>query len=180
MPLRVIAGKYKGRKLNRPTIEEVRPTKDVVKGAIFNALGSSVINSNVLDLFAGSGALGIEALSRGAKYAIFVDSNKDAVNCIKTNLAFIEEKYDIFNINYAKALRNDRINSKIDIVFIDPPYNEDVIKIVDEVKKTGVLKKNAIIVVETDDILSLGEDANERIRHYHFGITNLYIIWRIN
>ncbi|HOF65420.1 MAG TPA: 16S rRNA (guanine(966)-N(2))-methyltransferase RsmD [Bacilli bacterium] len=180
LSLRVIAGKYKGRKLIRPTIDEVRPTKDVVKGAIFNALGSSIINSNVLDLFAGSGALGIEALSRRAKYAIFVDSNKDAINCIKTNLAFVEEKYYIFKADYAKVLQNYTINSKIDIVFIDPPYDGDILKIVDEVKKSGVLKKNGIIVIETDEKLSIGEDVNEKIRHYHFGLSNLYIIWRFN
>ena len=103
-------------------------------------MGSSIINSNVLDLFAGSGALGIEALSRRAKYT-FCDSNKDAINCIKTNLAFVEEKYYIFKADYAKVLQNYTINSKLTLCLLILPMMEDILKIVDEVKKSGVLKR---------------------------------------
>ena len=124
--MRVISGTARGTKLK--TIENIstRPTLDRVKEALFNILQDKLKDSVVLDLFAGSGALGIEALSRGAKKAYFCDKNPEAIKVIKDNLnktRFID-KAIIFNCDYINAIR--KINEELSIVFLDPPYKLDL------------------------------------------------------
>ncbi|MEC8767762.1 MAG: 16S rRNA (guanine(966)-N(2))-methyltransferase RsmD, partial [Actinomycetota bacterium] len=121
--MRVIAGVEKGRKLVAPSGDHIRPTKDRVKEAIFNSLHSYglVNDKSFLDLFSGTGSLGIEALSRGANSVVFVDNNQEAIDCITLNVK---------KLNYgsvSKILKTDALNflkkeEYFDIALIDPPY----------------------------------------------------------
>ena len=151
--MRVISGKAKGTNLSSIESLSTRPTLDRVKESLFNIIQEKINDSIVLDLFAGSGALGIEALSRGAKKAYFCDNNYDAIKMIKKNIEkthFLNQSV-IINSNYKKCLQC--LNEKFDIIFIDPPYKDnlsvDSIKIIIE---QGILNKDALMIIETDEI----------------------------
>ncbi len=124
--MRVIAGKYKRRLLSTlPGHDVTRPTSDRVKESLFNIIADIIQNSVVLDLFAGSGALGIEALSRGAQKAIFIEKNPKAYQIVKSNLHNLQvptDNYLVIKNDAATFLQNKDFETKIDIVFIDPPY----------------------------------------------------------
>ena len=119
--MRVIAGRAGGIRLNVPK-REVRPTMDRVKAAIFSSLGEAVINARVLDLFAGTGALGIEALSRGAASARFVDHDRQAVAAIERNLAKTDFTGRVVQRDVFDFLRRPISTEVFDIIFADPPY----------------------------------------------------------
>ena len=124
--MRVISGKYKRRLLNTlPGNDVTRPTSDRVKENIFNILSDEIKDANVLDLFAGSGSLGIECLSRGAKNAVFVENNINAAKNIQFNLDNLKissQNYVIFKQDASNFLKLNSLNFKIDFIFIDPPY----------------------------------------------------------
>ncbi len=126
--MRVITGLAKGRKLAAPEGLDVRPTKDSVKEAIFSAIQFEIEDSVVLDLFAGSGQLGIEAVSRGAKKAVFVDSSSTSIKFVRENVAHVklEDKCEIRNMPNASYLRSSR--EKFDIALLDPPYDRNLIQ----------------------------------------------------
>ncbi len=151
--MRVISGKARGTKLSSIESLSTRPTLDRVKESLFNIIQNRIIDSVVLDLFAGSGALGIEAISRGAKKTYFCDKNYEAIKMIKQNLTktkFLSQAI-IINEDYKKCL--EKLNEKCDIIFIDPPYKDDLS--VDSVKiiiEKGILNKNGIMILETDEI----------------------------
>lgn len=153
--MRVISGKARGKKLVSLDGQNTRPTLDRVKEALFNIIQFKIIDTNVLDLFAGSGALGIEALSRGANSATFCDKVPDAVRIIKTNIenTHNKEKSIVINKDYSLALNSlSKQNKKFDIIFLDPPYKTDLgIKAVETILELNILAKNGIIVLETDD-----------------------------
>ena len=118
--MRVVAGRYRGRKLASPADDSVRPTTDRIKETVFNILQWQVEGAHVLDLFAGSGALGIECLSRGAADVVFVDKSPSSVALIKQNLKGIEGSFRVVAADFMGVLRSGE--SKFDLVFIDPPY----------------------------------------------------------
>ena len=128
--MRVIAGKYKGRKLNSPEDSSVRPTTDKVKEALFSILTNEIYGARVLDLFAGTGGLGIEALSRGASYCLFADASRKSLALLKSNLEHceVEEETRAVTGDYAKILRNlarrieNGLEQPFDIILLDPPY----------------------------------------------------------
>jgi 16S rRNA (guanine966-N2)-methyltransferase len=121
--VRVVAGAYGGRRLVAPPGDATRPTSDRVREALFSVLGESVQGARVLDLFAGSGALGIEALSRGAAAAVFVDRAQPAISAIRANLEALGIDADVRRMHARTALRTatDR-GEAYDLVFLDPPY----------------------------------------------------------
>lgn len=129
--MRIIGGKLKGKKLAPIRGTKIRPTADRLREAIFNILGDRVKGAFVLDLFAGTGACGIEALSRGAQFAVFVDNSKESIITVKNNVRScgLEQcsetiRWDILkNLNCIEA--HDR---SFDLVFLDPPYNKNCIK----------------------------------------------------
>ncbi len=153
--MRVISGTARGTKLN--SIEELstRPTLDRVKEAFFNIIQPDVEDSVVLDLFAGSGAIGIEFLSRGCKTAYFCDISKKAVNMIHQNLekTRLQKNAIILNKDFKTCL-NELSSKKIafDIIFIDPPYKDDIaVSAVEIILSLKLLNEDGIIIIETDE-----------------------------
>jgi 16S rRNA (guanine966-N2)-methyltransferase len=123
--MRIIAGSAGGIRLVMPRGRtDVRPTPDKVKGAIFSSLGERVVGARVLDLYAGSGALGIEALSRGAAHATFVDQSRGCVEAIQRNLeaAYLVGQADVVGLEISRALRRLADEPKFNLVLADPPY----------------------------------------------------------
>lgn len=122
--MRIIAGTYKGRKLIAPK-NDARPTLDRTKETLFNILQFMVEGRDVLDIFAGSGALGLEAISRGARSAAFVDSDQKSVDAVKKNCELVGCQASIIKADYAQALARLR-PAKFGLVFVDPPYGQDL------------------------------------------------------
>lgn len=176
MPIkgRVIAGKYKSRQLLTLFDEHTRATKYRVKEAMFSAIGSDIINMTVLDLFAGTGALGIEALSRGAQKAIFCENSVQTLQILRKNLEIVEEEVHVLNGDYLLKIKEIAPGS-IDIVFVDPPYTFDINDIVATILQSQILKDNYIIILETDKETSLFLN-DVKIRKYKYGLTHLTII----
>lgn len=150
--MRVIAGTAKRLQLKTVKGDNTRPTTDRIKETLFNMLQNDIEGCIFLDLFSGSGAIGIEALSRGAKEAVFVENNKEAINCIKENLIFtklvnsgIVMSYDVMT---AISMLEGR-NAKFDIVFMDPPYNKEIEKeVLDRLKQSEIIDSDTMIIVE--------------------------------
>jgi len=121
--VRVVAGRHGGRRLVAPAGDATRPTSDRVREALFSVLGASVQGARVLDLYAGSGALGIEALSRGAASAVFVDRAQPAIAAIRANLQALGIEADVRRMQARTALRTASARAEAyDLVFLDPPY----------------------------------------------------------
>lgn len=153
--MKIISGKYKGRVLEGFDIAGTRPTMDRVKESVFAMIQSYLEDAIVLDLFAGSGNLGIEALSEGAQEIYLVDKNKKACQVIKRNINKIGiEASDIFCGDYKSALKKYQEQSiKFDIIFLDPPYQTDLVKkSMEVIEKYELLSKNGIIVAESNTL----------------------------
>ena len=155
--MRVITGKYRGRKLNTPEDYEIRPTTDKAKEALFSILTDEIYGSRVLDLFAGTGSLGIEALSRGARYCVFGDFSRKSIELIKSNLehCHVEEETKVLAGDYRKILRNladkvkDGLEEPFDVIFLDPPYGRDLLDDAFRlIREGGILTKSGLIVAE--------------------------------
>jgi 16S rRNA (guanine(966)-N(2))-methyltransferase RsmD len=150
--MRIIAGIYKGFPLKSFPGMDIRPTPAKVREAVFDILGFKIIDSDFLDLFAGTGAIGIEALSRGAKRATFVDINPNAVNLIKANLSKIKQNdfSDVIKRDYMYSLKMLKLQQrKFDIIFFDPPYYKNISKkVLNEIEKNNILKKNTTVIVQ--------------------------------
>lgn len=181
--MRVIAGKYKGRKLNSPINNDVRPTTDKVKEAIYNILQGEVEDSYVLDMFAGSGGLGIEAISRGAKKVFFCENNSKALDLLVSNLAFCEKgSYEIFKGDYSDCLRLLASRGiKLDIILCDPPYIKKLgSEALSRVQKHDLLADGGKIVVErksSDE--SIEDDYFAKISQRRYGETTLEIFSKV-
>jgi len=152
MGLRIISGELKGKRLFSPKGIKIRPTADRIRENIFNILSSRIINSVVLDLFAGTGALGIEALSRGASFAIFMDTDKDALSVIEKNVAAcrLQGRIKIIRADIVKnnIAPNNRL-PPVNLVFMDPPYNKNLIKpALINLSSSRFLQKNSLIIIE--------------------------------
>ncbi|MFA5449805.1 MAG: 16S rRNA (guanine(966)-N(2))-methyltransferase RsmD [Clostridia bacterium] len=150
--MRVVGGKYRGRNLVSVSGKSVRPTSDRIKESIFNLIQDYTNGADVLDLFAGSGALGIEALSRGAKSAVFSDISRNACETVRSNLHFAKEPYEIFNRDYSDTIRGlSGKAKKFDIIFLDPPYNQGAeSRALAEIEEYDILNSEGIIVLERD------------------------------
>ena len=159
--MRVITGIAKGRRLITLEGEDIRPTADKVKGAIFNSIQFDIEGRCVLDLFAGSGQLGIEALSRGADKAVFIDLSRKAVQVVTQNLEHcnLKENATVFNGDSLSYLKTTR--EKFDIIFIDPPYNKQLAAKALPLA-LNVLNDGGIIVCET----AHNEELPETIGNY--------------
>jgi 16S rRNA (guanine966-N2)-methyltransferase len=150
--MRVIAGLYGGRRLQAPPGMDTRPTSDRVREALFSILGARVEDARVLDLFAGSGALGIEALSRGARAATFVDSAAAAVRAVQANLAAVGAEAQVVRAEARRFLGGASHDGRqYDLVFLDPPYRLAASLGGDlSAALAAVLAPGAVVVAESD------------------------------
>lgn len=158
--MRVVGGEKKGHKLVAPNKSITRPTGDRIKENVFNILGPWIYNTIVLDLFAGSGAIGIEFLSRGAKFCYFCDNNNLSKKIIYRNLAKTDyiSKSKILKMDYRKALKELALQDIIfDYIYIDPPYKKEKFYTTafTIINKNNLLKKDGSIIVEAPKTLNL-------------------------
>lgn len=145
--MRIVAGRYRGRRLTPPSDDSVRPTTDRIKETVFNILQWDVEGARVLDLFAGSGALGIECLSRGAAEVVFADKSPASVALIRQNLKGIEGSYRVLTADFTGVLRSGE--DKFDLIFIDPPYKSGLGELaVDAAFDLGRVAEGGTVVYE--------------------------------
>lgn len=166
--MRIIAGKHRGRVLKEFKGTSVRPTSDRAREALFNIFASKIPDCAFLDMFAGSGAVGIEAISRGAKDVVFIDADKNSINLINSNLSLIGETATVIRkdgIEYAKTTAK-----KFDFIFIDPPYNSDLgeraLKVISE---SGILNDGGVAVFESDQEFSVEFTGLKKVASRRYG-----------
>ncbi len=157
--MRIIAGIYGGRRLQTPADDSVRPTTDKVKEALFSSLQFELQNARVLDLFAGSGQLGIEALSRGAQSAVFVDKSRQSAALAKQNLALCGIEAPVLCMDSLEYLK--QCEERFDIAFLDPPYGtgllQQTLALVGNVMgESGVIVAECPVAEETPEVLPAG------------------------
>lgn len=151
--MRIISGSARGIKLITPEGLKTRPTADRIKESLFNMIALEIPNANFLDLFSGSGAVGIEALSRGARHSTFIDNNKNAISSITQNLkkSKLEKNATIINNDILNALKklSDINNNKFDIIFLDPPYNQGLTEpVLNLIAQSRLLSNDGFIICE--------------------------------
>lgn len=149
MEIFITGGEFKGRRFIVPNNLNVRPTMGVVREALFSSLGNKISNSRFLDLYAGFGTVGIEALSRGAELVTFVEKDRRCVDIIKKNIEEfnLSDRVEIFNMSVEKFLQI--INSSYDIIYLDPPYILDCTTLILKIIDRGILASSGIIIWET-------------------------------
>ncbi|MGY3749154.1 16S rRNA (guanine(966)-N(2))-methyltransferase RsmD [Vagococcus acidifermentans] len=179
--MRVIAGKYKGRKLVSLKGEQTRPTSDKIKGALFNMIGPYFDGGTVLDLYSGSGNLAIEAVSRGCETAFCVDNHYPAVNVIRENITLTKEsgKFHIMKCHADQALQKLAAKrQQFDLVFLDPPYaKQTIVPQIQFMQTHQLLTDGALIVCETDKVVALPDELpGLRLKkRQRYGITEIVI-----
>lgn len=181
--MRIITGKARGVRLAAPRGETTRPTAERTKEAIFSALQFELSGREVLDLFAGSGQMGLEALSRGAAHAVLCDRSREAAdviraNALKTRLAPLCE---VFCSDYASLLRTLRRRRRFDLVFLDPPYAAGVLPdVLQTLDRFELLHDGAIVVCEAGEPVSLtdGElpSCYEVVRQAKYGVAHVTVL----
>lgn len=158
-----------------------RPTSDKVKGAVFNIIAASVGGSDVLDVFAGTGSLGIEALSRGAKHAVFFDRSAESCAVIRANLEHtgFAEKAEVYRTDFAAGIeRLCHSGRKFDIILLDPPYNKNFIQeTLKLMTKNDIIKDSGMVVAEhsTSDVLPAGFEGFRAVDTRKYGDTMITI-----
>ena len=189
--MRVIAGSARRRNLVCPSGNRTRPTTDRIKETLFNILQQEVPDCRFLDLFSGSGGIGIEALSRGAREAVFVERDREAVSCIKTNIknTGFEDRSRVMAMDALQALRRlEQLGAPFDLVFLDPPYERGFEEqVIPFLVASHLVKGGSLIVLETT--LARGEELSgegyladtgkvvlERYKDYK---TNSHLFYRI-
>ena len=177
--MRIIAGNARGRRLQSVPGRHTRPTTDRVKENLFNIMGNTVVGAQVLDLFAGSGGIGIEALSRGASKAVFVDNERQCTAVIRTNLtaASLLPQAEIYTADVFRAVRilgqNQR---KFDFIYLDPPYGRSLAaKTLKEIAANGLLTANGVAVAEHSSKEEIAQASLNliRVRQVCYGDTAL-------
>lgn len=154
MKLRIIAGDFKGRRIEAPEGLQTRPTPDKVRGAVFSMIMDQVYGSIFCDLFAGSGAMGLEALSRGADKCHFAEASREVAQYLIANIekCKTQDRSVVHRTDYRKALKRiEARGDKVDIFFLDPPYESDLIeKAMADIEELGILADGGQIIVEHD------------------------------
>ena len=183
MSMRIVGGLYRHRLINYPNdAKHIRPTKDRIREAIFSAIGD-IDGKVVLDLYAGSGAMGIEAISRGASYCYFVDKNSIAINTIKENISSLkisDSQAIVIKDEDKNALEYFKRNQIcFDVVILDPPYAEgEYQNIIDILLENNLVKEHGIIICESNYSLPLKEIEARKDKEYSYGEIKVRIIWR--
>ena len=172
--MRIIAGEKRGLLLQTPQDMSIRPTYDRVREAVFGRLQFDIRDACVLDLFAGTGALGIEALSRGARSAVFVDQSPAAIKIIRSNLekAKFSDRAQVIFQDAFSALRQLTGHTRFDVVFIDPPYRDMLYaQTLDTLHECAVLADGATLVLESDEPTDLTHPAYGTVKTKKYGKT---------
>lgn len=179
--MRVIAGQAKGKRLKAPPGMNTRPITDMIKEALFNVLGDTVRDSSFLDLFAGSGSVGIEALSRGAKQVVFIDNNSSAVGIIKENIinCGFSKGFSVYRNDVFKALTLfDQRKTKFDLIYVDPPFTIEEIfdQVIYALDHSNILERNGRIILRTQRKKQLTAQLNylEEYRTNNYGESVLH------
>jgi 16S rRNA (guanine(966)-N(2))-methyltransferase RsmD len=179
--MRIVGGEKKGFRLKGPYVKKVRPAMDKVKDSLFSMLYPLKTEElEILDVFAGTGSVGLEALSRGYKYAIFIEANKIMAKNIKDNLELLgySKKANILNKDFRVALRMlYKAKKRFDIIFSDPPYNLGLVnEFFEMLKKYNVLKEDGLLIMEIDNNELPKELSNFKIlKERSYGRTNIVI-----
>jgi len=178
--LRIIAGEWRGRKLIFPDVDGLRPTPDRVRETVFNWLQSVIPGAECLDLFAGSGAMGFEALSRGAAYVTMIERDASAVHALRMNLEVLKAD------NRARLIQGDALvrladlpANSVDILFLDPPYGKGLItKVWHQLEQNNVLKEGALIYLEQEMPLQTADLPENRVilKQKQAGQVNYYLL----
>ena len=181
--MRIIAGSARSLPLRTPEGLDTRPTSDQIKETLFNMLQYDIPGCYFLDLFAGSGQMGLESLSRGGEYAVFVENNRKAAKCIEENIKFT--KFDkvsrLVVSDVVTALYTLEGKYKFDIVFMDPPYNKELEKgALEYLSTSSLLKEDSIIIVEasTETSFDYVEEMGFEITKYKKYKTNVHVFLR--
>lgn len=179
--MRVISGSARGTHLKTLEGLNTRPTTDRIKESMFNLIQTYIYDKNILDLFSGSGSLGIEALSRGGNSAVFVEKHRKAVKVIEDNLTKTRllEKATIMNNDVQDAIsRLSKSNKKFDLIILDPPYSKDfILPVLKSLLEGQLVEKEGIIVIEHEksDILDENLFGFQCIKTKQYGITSISI-----
>ncbi len=180
--MRIISGTARGTNLFTLEGNNTRPTLDRVKESLFNIINLKIFDSIVLDLFSGSGAIGLEFASRGAKEVLLCDNSNKAIQIIKKNIekTHMEEKVKLYNCDYIEFLKNNK-NEKFDIIYIDPPYKTDfIINAINLILHYDMINEDGLIIAETDEPerieMQLKENDIEFIDKRKYGRAYLYFI----
>ncbi len=179
--MRVVSGEYRGRKLKSLTGDNTRPTSDKVKESIFNIIGPYFEGGQVLDLFAGSGGLAIEAISRGMDEAVCVDRNFQAMKIIQENIQITKEpeKFETLKMDANQAIKRLSLEKRsFDLILLDPPYaKQEIVTQIEKIIEGKLLNSAAMIVCETDKSVQLPENILNltRIRQQVYGISAVTI-----
>lgn len=179
MPMRVIAGELRHRHLSYPENDAgIRPTKDRIREAFFSSIGD-ISEQVFLDLCAGCGSMGIEAISRGAKKAIFVDNNRVSLGFIKQNISDLKiNNADIIALDIMDALETLKSkNIKADIVYFDPPYEADFYEsVIAYVYNNDLLSENGVFAFEANKKININNSWYSNIKEYHYGDISVTVL----
>ena len=178
--MRVITGTARGRKLKTPEGMDIRPTTDNVKESIFNIIQFDIEGRRVLDLFAGTGQLGIECLSRGASEVVFIDSSREAVKIVKENLKTCGFSAPVLQLDAVNYLRGC---GKFDLIIIDPPYDSPVYDtVLETINSVDILSDGGIIICESRREKALPEMTApyRKAKEYNYGKVKLCLYRKEN
>lgn len=148
MSLRIIGGAFKGRMLKTPAGDTTRPTQSILREAVFNICQHKIEEARFLDFFAGSGAVGLEALSRGAKFTVFVEQNRRALHAIKENIVFLQVEKKTKILPYSADAALQKLTEPFDIIYIDPPYDLSVNHLIELLLERNLLAPDGILFLE--------------------------------
>ena len=148
MNLHIIAGQFKGRALRAPKTSFTRPTQGMLRESVFNICQNAIQEASFLDLFAGSGAMGLEALSRGAKHATFVESDRNASASIRENIAILQVASQTTLLSCDARIAIQRLSTPFDIIYIDPPYETSALPFVAMLLERSLLAKSGFLFLE--------------------------------
>lgn len=173
--MRIISGKYRGKVLKEFELNSTKPTLDRVREAIFDSVQFEIRKAKVLDLFSGTGAMGIEAISREAELVVMIDNNKKAIDIIKKNLFGVDGNYKVYFEDAVNFLKNT--NDQFDIIFLDPPYNSDYyVKCINEILSRNLLLPNGKLIIEKSIENKLTFDTTKfNIKTKHYGKVEVLI-----
>lgn len=183
--MRVISGTARGKRLQAPRGMDTRPITDMIKEALFNVIGSSINGASLLDLFAGSGSVGIEALSRGAQLIVFIDNSNDAVRVINKNLknCGFDAGFELYRNDVFRALEIlAKRNTRFDYIYVDPPFTVETIfePLLQTLDRLSLLAPNGRIIIRTPRRMHLSAELKSleeyRVNNYGESTLHYYMI----